>query len=422
MDASFPVISKQDTGSILNRFSQDLMFVDLQLPMALFNTASGLFIGVVQIILVATASVYALYMAPVLFVVVYIVQRVYLRTSKQLRLLELDAKGVLHTNIAESSGGLGTIRAHDWTEPVTRKFLVNLDKSQKPVYLLSAVERWLQLVMNLVVAGLVTVVLGVCVALKSKNAIAAGSVGVAFLNVVTLGETLTNLVMSYTSLQTSMGAIHRIVSFEKDSPSERSEEICKQALQTAEVTPSETLLESDVALRLSNVWATYNTVSQEPEHTAWALRGVDLNIHRGQHVTICGTTGSGKSTLHLALLRMVNIPIGLVAVNGIDHDQMPLEILRQKFCVISQDAVAWGGTLRDELGLQGRLSSDELNTILQDCRLLDVVDRQGGLDTPYQNCTFSEGEAQLLNVARVIGQTKDIDDAKIVLLDEVTSR
>src|SRR5690348_15086600 len=86
--ASFPSISRVDTGHLLNRFNQDLMFVDTTLPMALFNTSAELFTGLVQIVLIALASVQALSVIPPLFAVLYMIQRFYLRTSKQLRLLE----------------------------------------------------------------------------------------------------------------------------------------------------------------------------------------------------------------------------------------------------------------------------------------------------------------------------------------------
>ncbi|EOO01865.1 putative canalicular multispecific organic anion transporter 1 protein [Phaeoacremonium minimum UCRPA7] len=175
--APFPFISRVDSGNIMNRFNQDLMLIDSLLPFDLLNTVEELFLAVIQVILIAMASVRTLSVIPVVVAVLYSIQRFYLRTSKQLRLLELDAKEALHTKISDVAGGSGlsTIRAHGWRTAFRAEFMDKLDRSQEPVYLLYSVQRWLQVVLNLVVAGLVVVIAGVCVALRGR--ISAGSVG-----------------------------------------------------------------------------------------------------------------------------------------------------------------------------------------------------------------------------------------------------
>lgn len=82
--AQFPIISQVDTGTTLNRFSQDLMFVDMQLPIDLLNTSSEFFTAIVQLVLITVASLPMLSAVPVVLAVLYVVQLFYLRTSKQL--------------------------------------------------------------------------------------------------------------------------------------------------------------------------------------------------------------------------------------------------------------------------------------------------------------------------------------------------
>ena len=173
--AQFPVISQIDTCTTLNRFSQDLMLVDMQLPLDLFNTASEFFTALIQVALIASASSWpALGVVPATLALVYAVQHFYLRTSKQLRLHELEAKAALVTKISETgaSDGLSTIRAHGpvWVDKTKNTFDEKMDRSQEPLYLLYAVQRWLQLVLNLSVSGLVVVVLGTSVAMKQSSA------------------------------------------------------------------------------------------------------------------------------------------------------------------------------------------------------------------------------------------------------------
>jgi len=143
--APFPYISKQDIGSILNRFNQDLMLIDTQLPLSMLNTNSCFFTALMQIILITMSVVYLLAVLPALFLVLYLIQNFYLRTSKQLRHLDLESKAALHTKFLETCSGLTTIRAFNWQENTNTEFLTLLDRSQEPVYLLPSVQRWLQL-------------------------------------------------------------------------------------------------------------------------------------------------------------------------------------------------------------------------------------------------------------------------------------
>ena len=105
---------------------------------------------------------------PILGAVGYMVQRVYLRTSRQVRLMDLEAKAPLCTHFLESLAGIVTIRAFGWSSAYRNKNNVYLDQSQEPFYLLFAIQNWLNLVLQLMVAGLITVIVGLAVGLRSK--------------------------------------------------------------------------------------------------------------------------------------------------------------------------------------------------------------------------------------------------------------
>jgi ABC-type multidrug transport system fused ATPase/permease subunit len=122
LGSPFVTLSAIDSGSIINRFNQDLMLVDTKLPLDLLNTASSLFTCIAQVVLVVFATVYLFAALPVLALVLFVVQHVYLRTSKQLRQLDLQSKSGLHTKLSESWEGLITIRAHRWQSTIRREF------------------------------------------------------------------------------------------------------------------------------------------------------------------------------------------------------------------------------------------------------------------------------------------------------------
>lgn len=74
------------------------MFVDMQLPIDLFNTASEFFTAIIQIVLIAVALLPALCAIPVMAILLFAVQHFYPRTCKQLRLHELETKAALLTS------------------------------------------------------------------------------------------------------------------------------------------------------------------------------------------------------------------------------------------------------------------------------------------------------------------------------------
>jgi ATP-binding cassette subfamily C (CFTR/MRP) protein 1 len=123
-------------------------------------------ISQIAILVIATPPVGAT--IPLLVGVGYLIQRVYLRTSRQVRLMDLEAKGPLCTHFLESLAGIVTIRSFGWSSAYRKRNNEQLDQSQVPFYILFQVQNWLNLVLELAVAGLVTVIVGLAVALRSK--------------------------------------------------------------------------------------------------------------------------------------------------------------------------------------------------------------------------------------------------------------
>lgn len=123
----------------------------------------------------------------------------------------------------ETLAGLTTIRAFGWASAYTRANHARLDASQKPYYLLLCIQRWLVFVLDLVVAAMAVVLVGMAVALRTK--MSPGFLGVALVTMMELSHALTNLVQHWTGLETSLGAIARIRSFAQDTPVEEGWEL-----------------------------------------------------------------------------------------------------------------------------------------------------------------------------------------------------
>lgn len=139
------------TNILILRFSQDLMVIDEELPDSLIDLMLSLAVAIMVVVLISLSANYFLAIIPIIILAVWILQKFYLRTSRQIRLLDLEAKSPLYSHFLESLNGLVTIRAFGWTEDFQENNLRLLDASQKPYYLLFCIQQWLALVLDLMV-------------------------------------------------------------------------------------------------------------------------------------------------------------------------------------------------------------------------------------------------------------------------------
>lgn len=212
-----------DTGVILNHFSQDMSLIDMRLPGAMIQTLDGALDTIAEVVLITQSSPWTALTFPPIFFILYIFQKFYLRTSRQIRYLDLEAKSPLFSSFLETCDGIATIRGFGWQENFRQLNMHLTDESQKPFYLMYSIQCWLTLVLNLIVMGIVVVL--VVLAFELRNT-PGGALGVALNNVSAISATLAYVIEAWTSLETSIGALARLKSFEAETPSEHLPREC----------------------------------------------------------------------------------------------------------------------------------------------------------------------------------------------------
>lgn len=217
MNAPYWFFVATDSGEIVTKFSQDMSLVSLALPFAFIDTLFNFGVCIVGAILISLASKWSAMMLPVLMGILYVLQKFYLRTSRQIRLLDLEAKAPLYSHFLETLQGIITIKAFDWQRASSTENATLLDESQRPFYMMYSVQRWLNLVLDLLVAGIATIIVILATHLSDSS---SGALGVSLLNILSFSQDLTYLVRTWTDLETSLGAIARLKTFETTTPSE----------------------------------------------------------------------------------------------------------------------------------------------------------------------------------------------------------
>ena len=150
------------------------------------------------------------------------------------------------------------------------------------------------------------------------------------------------------------------------------------------------------------------------------LRGLGFVAEAGKTTALVGASGAGKSTVFNLLTRLVDPSSGEVTVGGVPVTGMDLAALRRLFSVVSQDAMLFDETIRENI-LLGRtdVSEARLREVVEAAHVADFADGLPlGLDTPAgaRGSALSGGQRQRVAIARAL-----LRDTPVLLLDEATS-
>lgn len=148
------------------------------------------------------------------------------------------------------------------------------------------------------------------------------------------------------------------------------------------------------------------------------LQNMTFSVQQGESVTFNGRTGAGKSTLFKLILGMYDPQDGKVKICGIDAAKISDKEKRRLFGYVEQTFHPVVGTIADQISLLDE--SISRNEVKEAARLVglheNIMEFEQGYDTPVEKLSFSQGQCQLLSIARAVAA-----QPKILLLDEITA-
>ncbi|KAK3322412.1 P-loop containing nucleoside triphosphate hydrolase protein [Apodospora peruviana] len=392
-------------GRILNRFSSDIYRVDEVLARTfnmLFTNAARS--GFTLVVISVSTPAFTAFILPLGWMYIYI-QRYYLRTSRELKRLDSVSRSPIYAHFQESLGGTSTIRAYRQQDRFEHENEWRVDANLRAYFPSISANRWLAIRLEFIGAIVILMAAGFAViSVANGIPLSDGMVGLAMSYALQITGSLNWIVRQTVEVETNIVSVERVLEYAR-LPSEAPEIIHRNRPPVSWPSRGE--------VEFNNYSTRYR------EGLDLVLKNITLDIKSHEKIGVVGRTGAGKSSLTLALFRIIEADTGEINIDGLNTASIGLLDLRRRLAIIPQDAALFEGTIRDNLD-PGHVHDDtELWSVLEHARLKDhVAGMDGGLEAKIHEggSNLSQGQRQLVSLARAM-----LTPSNILVLDEATA-
>ncbi|XP_034253299.1 multidrug resistance-associated protein 1-like isoform X3 [Thrips palmi] len=400
--ASLSFFDTTPTGRILQRFGKDVDVLDNSLPQNISDTIYCLFEVIATLVVISYSTPEFIAVILPVGLLYYFVQRFYVATSRQLKRLESVSRSPIYSHFGESITGAPSIRAYNVVNRFVNESEEKVDFNQVCFFPSIIANRWLAVRLEMV--GNLIIFFAALFAVLGRESISAGLVGLSISYALQITQTLNWLVRMTSDVETNIVAVERIKEY-GETPQEAAWE------NTTTVVEANWPREGKVEFKDFEV--------RYREGLDLVLRGINFSVKGGEKVGIVGRTGAGKSSLTLALFRIIESAGGKITIDDVDIAKLGLHALRSRLTIIPQDPVLFSGSLRLNLDPFGSFKDEEVWRALEHAHLKTFVKGlAAGLEHEVNEGgeNLSVGQRQLICLARAL-----LRKTKVLILDEATA-
>uniref|UniRef100_A0A1I7U262 ABC transmembrane type-1 domain-containing protein n=1 Tax=Caenorhabditis tropicalis TaxID=1561998 RepID=A0A1I7U262_9PELO len=390
-------------GRILNRIGKDIETVDILLPFNVqFFAQCLLQVFSTLLIIMISTPVFGIVIVP-LAVMYLIVMKYYIATSRQLKRLESITRSPIYSHLSESIQGSATIRAFQLMDRFCKLSEDKVDAHVQCRYLNYVANRWLSVRLEFI--GNCIVLFSALFAALTRTTTTSGVIGLSVSYALNITTVLNFAVRQITKLETNIVSVERVQEY---AETETEADWKSHPLRTP---PADWPTDGRISMRQ------YST--RYREGLSLVVKQLNVEIRRHEKVGIVGRTGAGKSSVTLALFRIIEAVEGQIYVDGINLADIGLHDLRSHLTIIPQDPVLFSGTLRFNLDPFYSYSDEEIWKCLDQANLkefavgheekLEYMITEGGDN-------ISVGQRQLVCLARAL-----LRKTRVLILDEATA-
>lgn len=398
--------SSNSTGDLMNRISEDVGRVRSYVGPAIMYTVNL----VVTMVLVIYAMIqvnplltlYTLIPLPLLSFVIYKVEKIINRKSEKVQ-AELSN---MSTFVQETFSGIRVIKSYASESTLDRSFSEQAGNYKNASLSLVRTNALFQpaLVLLIGLSTVITIAVGGYLVMQGEVTIGNIAEFVIYVNMLTWPVAALGWVVSL--VQRAAASQKRINEFLNTEPT----------------------IESGIdSSRLFGALEFNNVSFRYPGTTTEVLSGISFKVEAGKSLAITGSTGCGKSTLALLMMRFCDPSSGSISVDGKSLGTLDLGVYRSQVGYVPQDVFLFSDTILENIAFGGSESSDIANESITK-RVEEVVDLAcvskdiKGFPNQYETMvgergiTLSGGQKQRIALARAL-----YSDPKILVLDDCLS-
>ncbi len=370
--------------------------------------------------------------------------------ARETKRLESISRSPVFSHFSETLGGLGTIRAYNQNARFIGEFESKVSVNTKTTYNNKVADRWLSVrleILGSMIAGLAavfacSVVTNGTVSATASSTDFASVAGLSLNYAISVTSMMNWVVRCFAQMEAAMNAAERILYYSEEIPHEAPANTDDLKLLTNGTTSGDddkTLPPSTLAIMAKggagspgSEWPSKGSITlnnlkmRYRSDTPLVIKGLNIEIEGGSKVGVVGRTGSGKSSLLLALLRIVEPDLhegddyqAPITVDGVDVLRIGLTDLRSKIGIIPQNPVLFSGTIRSNMDPFGQYTDEDIWNAIEGCGMRRTIEEMPDLlDAPVAEYgeNLSQGQRQLLCLGRAL-----LKQCRVLMLDEATS-
>ncbi|KAF8940207.1 hypothetical protein BGZ47_007831 [Haplosporangium gracile] len=420
-------------GRVLNRFSSDFVSIDDRLPNKFFDANYYLVTVAGTFMLIMYTAPQFLMVLPFLLAAYYAIQVCFLRISQVVTRMYSVSKSPVYQHFNESLNGVSTIRAMAVQERFIEASGEKMDRMANSFMGSMTAKRWVEVQLRLL--STFVLLFTALFAVLGRERLDPSLVGLTISFAMSITEEITSLVRIGCDFQNHLVAVERVIEY-TDLKTEAPE-------HTNAVLPPNWPNQGHIRFR--------NYSTRYREGLDLVIKNVSFEILPAQKIGIVGRTGAGKSSLTLALFRIIEAASssssssgsadvggsavtidmrnegeeegeedgGSIEIDGIDISTVGLEDLRKHLAIIPQDPTLFAGTIRENLDPFQDLPDQQLWEALARSHLKPLISSLPGqlnFHVSQNGENFSVGQRSLICLARAL-----LRKSKILILDEATA-